>query len=148
MGVQVLHQNRQIEVMIDLTKKFEQSIEIVRSNLFDEPKWLNSVQKMVKPPEIEILWNEEQDNWLKLGNTNELIIMAARHMPFLFINNETLLRQIHENYCNNLIHVLIKDCTQKIYSINKSKIIEFLSWRSPVINNNSFSVTDLFYATH
>jgi hypothetical protein len=134
--------------MTDLTEIFESAINLKESGSFHEEKWINALFSMANQNNIAILWNEEEDNWLMLGDDSKLLVMAARHIPLLFIAETNLITALSKVYGNKFIYTVINNPNLDEYCVNASKISALFPWHTDVVQESCFSLNDLFYATH
>jgi hypothetical protein len=134
--------------MIDLTESFRTAFNLKMNNKFLQSKWIKALEMIRKKNHFQLLWNDEEDNWLKLGEDNKLIILAARDMPLLFLLNKNLIEDISKTYGYEFIPIVAGNENENIYSLNLKVIKSILTWNTNSVSPNSFSLNDLFYATH
>jgi hypothetical protein len=135
-------------MMEDLTKKFTDAIKLRESHSFSKQKWMDSLFRIVDQENIDFLWNDEEDKWLKLGNEKKLLVMAAREVPLLFIADINIVSKFGNQYENDFIFISIDDPNIRQYSLNTSETYRFFPWNTNVIESKCFSLNELFYATH
>lgn len=134
--------------MEDLTKKFIDAIKLAESDSFSKQKWMDSLCRIVDQKNIDFLWNDEEDKWLKLGDEKKLLVMASREFPLLFLADIDIVSVVREYYENDFIFVSIDDPNIRQYSLSTSEVYRFFPWNTNVIESKCFSLNELFYATH
>lgn len=135
-------------MMEDLTKKFIDAIKLAESDSFSKQKWMDSLCRIVDQKNIDFLWNDEEDKWLKLGDEKKLLVMASREFPLLFLADIDIVSVVREYYENDFIFVSIDDPNIRQYSLSTSEVYRFFPWNTNVIESKCFSLNELFYATH
>ena len=135
-------------MMIDLTFKFRKSFKLKEEIAFDYQRWLDAFSKLVDNIGIEYMWDEEEDNWLKLGTHDNVFLMAARHIPFVFFCNSELMEIFKAVYNKGFEYEIVRDPNSQTYCVDASEINKWFEWRTDIVNTNKFSINDLFYATH
>lgn len=133
--------------MIDLTTKFETAIKI-KNESFIESKWYSSLVLLLTQSNFIFIWDDIDDRWIKIGSNKEIRIMAARSLPFIFIQNSCLIENFSKIYANKFVFEVFTSYISSDFSVDKGKLRKWLPWYGDDLWCENFSLEDLFYETH
>src|ERR1700733_13105336 len=106
--------------MIDVTDKFELAINIMNTS-FNEVKWYSAIDVFVKKTRQCFLWDDIDDNWIKIGLDSRLTSMIARHCPFIFMQDPILLEEFSKLYSDGFVFQFFSDTFLAEFSMDISR---------------------------
>ena len=112
--------------MIDLTSKFNEAIEISHK-AFSEAQWYSALVLLATQAELEFIWDDIDDRWIKIGYKKSPQLMAARFIPLLFAQQSQIVQIFTDIYKNNFVIEFYLSNVEKNYCVKSREVPSWFS---------------------